>query len=298
MSNLSHPMIRRSEKGLRADTAGGKDPSIGSDVQPHEMESHLTSSETTTESQSTDSSDELTEPVTAETSPSVNGSPGVEMEVSGDSIPVPEVEPEDHAKVNTGCPRLRDQDLSPANALIALNRSAPKQDSSHAQILIGSPSEENVAVCHSMSVSAVPMSVDEMPVLVHAYAPISPSGQPLGSEQPRPTSDQPRPTYDLQSIISMLSGIDCKMQSVFNDASQRSAEMAEMHDMMGNMLSDVDQEVTARIADLGTQMVEREYHFMSEIESRTLYQQEVMQAYQENLRVQVTRQREEMQKMM
>jgi len=101
MSNLSHPMIRRSEKGLRADTAGGKDPSIGSDVQPHEMESHLTSSETTTESQSTDSSDELTEPVTAETSPSVNGYPGVEMGVSGDAIPVPEVEPEDHAKVNT-----------------------------------------------------------------------------------------------------------------------------------------------------------------------------------------------------
>ena len=67
-------------------------------------------------------------------------------------------------------------DLSPANALIALNRSAPKQDLSYVQIPIGSPSEENVAVCHSMSVSAVPMSVDaDMPVLVHAYAPIASS---------------------------------------------------------------------------------------------------------------------------
>ena len=59
------------------------------------MESHLTSSEATTESQSTDSSDELTEPVAVEMSPSVSGSPGVEMGVSGSAIPVPEVEPED-----------------------------------------------------------------------------------------------------------------------------------------------------------------------------------------------------------
>ena len=44
MSNLLHPMVRRSEKGPRADTAGGKDPSSGSDGQPYEMESHLTSS--------------------------------------------------------------------------------------------------------------------------------------------------------------------------------------------------------------------------------------------------------------
>jgi len=95
MSNLSHPMIRRSEKGPRADMDGGKDPSIGSNAPPHEMESHLTSSGTTTESQSTDSSDELTEPVTAEMSLSVSGSPGVEMGVSGNAIPVPEVEPED-----------------------------------------------------------------------------------------------------------------------------------------------------------------------------------------------------------
>jgi len=100
MSNLSHPMIRRSENGPRADMDGGKDPSIGSNAPPHEMESHLTSSETTTESQSTDSSDELTEPVTAEMSLSVSGSPGVEMGVSGDAIPVPEVEPED-PEVNT-----------------------------------------------------------------------------------------------------------------------------------------------------------------------------------------------------
>ena len=79
-----------------------KDPSSGSDGQPYEMESHLTSSETTTESQSTDSADELTEPVAVEIAPSVNGSPGVEMGLSGDAIPVPEVEPEDPAaKVNT-----------------------------------------------------------------------------------------------------------------------------------------------------------------------------------------------------
>ena len=94
MSNLSHPTIRRSERGPRADMDGGKDPSNGSNVQPHVMESHLTSSGTTTESQVTDSSDELTEAVAAETSPSVSGSPGVKMGVSGNAIPVPEVEPE------------------------------------------------------------------------------------------------------------------------------------------------------------------------------------------------------------
>ena len=93
-------MIRRSERGPRADTDGGKDPSIGSSAPPHEMESHLISSETTTESQSTDSSDELTEPVIAEMSPPVSGSPGVEMGVSGNAIPVPEVEPEDPSEVN------------------------------------------------------------------------------------------------------------------------------------------------------------------------------------------------------
>jgi len=95
MSNLSHPMIRRSERGPRAEMDGGKDPSSGSNAQPYEMESHLVSSETTTESQDTDSSDELTEPAAAETSPSVSGSPGVRMGVSGNAIPVPEVQPED-----------------------------------------------------------------------------------------------------------------------------------------------------------------------------------------------------------
>ena len=96
MSNPLHPMVRRSERGPRADPAGDKDPSSGSGAQSYEMESHLTSSETTTESQSTDSADELTEPVTVEmASSSVNGSPGVEMGLSGDAIPVPEVEPED-----------------------------------------------------------------------------------------------------------------------------------------------------------------------------------------------------------
>jgi len=263
-------------------------------VQPHEMESHLTGSETTTESQSTDSSDELTEPVTAETSPSVNGSPGVEMEVSGDSIPVPEVEPEDHAKVNTGCPRLRDQDLSPANALIALNRSAPKQDLSHGHMPIGSPSEENVAVCTSMSVTAVPMTVDEnMPILVHAYAPIASPGYPSGVEPPRPTSS----SVDFQSIINMLGGIDHKMQTVFEDARQRSVEM---HDMFSNM----ENNTCGMLNDVEHRMNERESHLMSEIESRTLRQQEAIQPCQESLRTQVTvmqaqvtRQQEEMKKM-
>jgi len=95
MSNLSHPMVRRSERGPRAEADGGKDPSNGSNAQPHEMESHLVSSDATTESQDTDSSDELTETVAAETSPSVSGSPGVRMGVSGNAISVPEVEPED-----------------------------------------------------------------------------------------------------------------------------------------------------------------------------------------------------------
>jgi len=62
---------------------------------PNQMESHLVSSETTTESQDTNSSDELTEPVAAVSSPSVSGSPGVRMGMSADAVPVPEVEPED-----------------------------------------------------------------------------------------------------------------------------------------------------------------------------------------------------------
>jgi len=95
MSNLYHPMIRRSERGPRAEVDGGKDPSNGSSAQRHEMESHIVSSETTTESQDTDSSDELTEPVAAVSSPSVSGSPGVRMGMSADAVPVPGVEPED-----------------------------------------------------------------------------------------------------------------------------------------------------------------------------------------------------------
>jgi len=97
------------------------------------------------------------------------------------------------------------------------------------QIPTGSPSEENVAVCSSMSVFAVsvPMSADvNMPVLAHAYAPISFPGQQSGADQPRPMPS----SLDFQSIIGMLSGIDVKMQSVFDDASRRSADAAEMHD--------------------------------------------------------------------
>jgi len=101
MSNLSHPMIRRSERGPRAEADGGKDSSNESSAQPQaEMESNLTSSDATTESQDTDSSDELTEPVAAASSPSVSVSPGVRMGVSGNAIPVPEVEPEDPAEAN------------------------------------------------------------------------------------------------------------------------------------------------------------------------------------------------------
>jgi len=90
-------------------------------------------------------------------------------------------------------------------------------------------------------------------------------------------------SLDFQSIIGMLSGIDVKMQTVFDDASRRSADAAEMHD---------------RTRDVERQMVERESHFMSEIEARNAHQQEVMQAHQENLRAQVTQQREEIQSML
>jgi len=144
------------------------------------------------------------------------------------------------------------------------------------QIPTGSPSEENVAVCSSMSVSAVsvPICTDvNMPVLVHAYAPISSPGQPLGSERPR---------SDLQSIISMLGGVDRKMQTVFEDARQRSVEM---HDMVSTM----ENNTCGMLNDVERTMYERESNIMSEIESRT-------QAHQESLRAQVTRQREEMQK--
>ena len=193
--------------------------------------------------------------------------------MSGDAIPVPEVELEDPAKVNTGCQRLRDQDLSPANALIALKRSAPKQDLSHVQIPIGSPSEENVAVCHSMSVTTVPVSVDEMPVFVHAYAPIASPGYPPGVDPPRPSPS----SVDFQSIINILGGIDQKMQTVFEDARQRSVEM---HDMFSNM----ENNTCGMLNDVEHRMNERESHLMSEIESRTLRQQETIQVCQESLR--------------
>jgi len=95
MSNLPHLMVRRSERNPRAEADGGKDSSNESSVQPRaEMESNIVSSDTTTESQVTDSSDELTELVAVASSPSVSGSPGVRMGVSADAVPVPEVEPE------------------------------------------------------------------------------------------------------------------------------------------------------------------------------------------------------------
>jgi len=199
--------------------------------------------------------------------------------VSGNAIPAPEVEPQD-PEANTVDPRAVINNLSPANALIALNRSAPRQDLSYVQMPIGSPTEENVAVCRSMSVSAVPMSVDEnMPVLVHAYAPISSPGQPSGADQPRPMPS----SLEFQSLVGLLSTVAADMKAARNDTSLRFAEMHEI-------LSDVE-----------GKMLQRESHFMSEIEARTLQQQEVMQAYQESLRAQVTvmqahvtRQREEM----
>jgi len=101
MSNLSHPMVRRSERNPRAEADGGKDSSNESSAQPPaEMESNLVGSDTTTESQDTDSSDELTEPVAAASTPSVSGSPGVRMGMSADAVPVPEVEPEDPPEAN------------------------------------------------------------------------------------------------------------------------------------------------------------------------------------------------------
>ena len=88
MSNLSHPMVRRSERNPRAEADGGKGSSNESSVQPRgEMESDIVSSDTTTESQDTDSSDKLTELVAVASSPSVSGSPGVRMGVSADAVP-------------------------------------------------------------------------------------------------------------------------------------------------------------------------------------------------------------------
>ena len=136
------------------------------------------------------------------------------------------------------------------------------------QIPIGSPSEENVAVCHSMSVTAVPMSVDaDMPVLVHAYAPIaSPPGNPPGADQSRPMPS----SLEFQSLVGLLNTVVADVKAARNDASLRSAEMYEI-------LSDVE-----------GKMLQRESHFMSEVQTQNAQQQEAMQAYQESLRTQVT----------
>ena len=127
------------------------------------------------------------------------------------------------------------------------------------QIPIGSPTVENAAVCSNMSAIAVPMSVDvDMPVLVHAYAPIASPGYPLGVDPPRPTSSN----VDFQ----LLSGIDVKMQNAFDDASRRSANAAEMHDRTCNLLRDVE-----------GKMLQRESHFRSEVQAQNAELQEVMQ---------------------
>jgi len=144
------------------------------------------------------------------------------------------------------------------------------------QIPTGSPSEENVAVCSSMSVSAVsvPIPADvNMPVLVHAYAPISSPGQLSGVDQPRPLPS----SSEFQSLVGLLNTVASDVKVARNDASLRSAKMYEI-------LSDVE-----------GKMLQRESHFMSEVQARNAQQQEVMQAYQESLRAQVTRQREEVQ---
>ena len=88
------------------------------------------------------------------------------------------------------------------------------------------------------------------------------------------------------------------MQTVFEDARQRSVEM---HDMFSNM----ENNTCGMLNDVEHRMNERESHLMSEIESRTFRQQEAIQACQESLRTQVavmqtqvTSQREEMESLM
>jgi len=71
------------------------------------------------------------------------------------------------------------------------------------------------------------------------------------------------------------------MQTVFEDARQRSVEMHDMFCTIENNTCGMLNEVEHRIN-------ERESHLMSEIESRTLRQQEAIQACQESLRTQVT----------
>jgi len=96
----------------------------------------------------------------------------------------------------------------------------------------------------------------------------------------------------------MLGGIDRKMQTVFEDARQRSVEM---HDMCSHM----ENNTCGMLNDAEHRMNERESHLMSEIESRTFRQQEAIQACQESLRTPVTvmqaqaaRQQEDVQKLM
>ena len=64
-----------------------------------------------------------------------------------------------------------------------------------------------------------------------------------------------------------------------------------MHDMFSNM----EINTCGMLNDVEHRMNERESHLVSEIESRTLRQQEAMQAHQESLQAQVTREREVMQ---
>ena len=126
----------------------------------------------------------------------------------------------------------------------------------------------------SMSVSAVsvPISTDvNMPVLTHAFA--ASLGQSSGLDQPRPMPS----SSEFQSLVGLLNTVASDVKVARNDASLRSAKMYEI-------LSDVE-----------GKMLQRESHFMSEVQARNAQQQEVMQAYQESLRAQVTRQREEVQ---
>ena len=113
-----------------------------------------------------------------------------------------------------------------------------------------------------------------MPVLTHAYAPISSPGQNSGLEQePRPMPS----SSEFQSLVGLLNTVATDIKAARNDASLCSAEMYEI-------LSDVE-----------GKMLQGESHFMSEIQARNAQQQAVMQAYQESLRAQVTQQQTIMQ---
>ena len=71
------------------------------------------------------------------------------------------------------------------------------------------------------------------------------------------------------------------MQSVFDGASRRSTDAAEMHDRTCNLLRDVE-----------GKMLQRESHLMSEIENS----QESLRTQVTVMQTQVTRQQEEMKK--